>query len=371
MKKTLLLAGAALLLGAGAVRAETSWDARREALLKAGPEQKLAVRRMIRHDYPQFGSRMLQFATKRDEKFLTQAAIARLRAIQQKDAEAVAQLPARVMEDMHAKYPHLIPSVAILFWSQVENDPSFATDLIEQVRGQHPRAAIAKKYPTLREDVLRLVREKHPQLPARLRAEVAALVAKTDPTLRLDIAIDAMRIVREQAPGAMLRRPGRGRFFGVMAHNPKAAVAVWQMIEEKYDERLYNVMHAVAADVGARHGAELLALGLDVAEMVDAKYPTLPAEAARTRMARRLALAGAMEGKHADFATQLAAGLQQKYPDLFADLVASVDRHAPHLRADLRQAMAERFPGLREDTERFVQEQFPELVQLGTGTNYR
>jgi len=361
MRKPVSLIITALLICSAAAFASSTREAR---WIGAGPVQRQQLRELIRTKYPTLPEKAVGFLADRELKFFTQAVITRIQTVLAKHPEAVTTLPGQVMEDVHRAHPHLISQVAIAFWTEVStSDPTFASDLKD--RREPLRKWVVEQYPSLPEDVLAVVKEKHAALPARLRAEIADVVASTDARLPVDLLFDTVRLIRAQAPDALpglmqaRGRRERGRaFHELMADNPKLALSFWKMIDERYADRIYNVAQRAVNEIGPKEGKELASLALDVAVMIDAKHPDLPVAVIRHGIANRQQLANAMASAHPGFAQRLAAKLPS---GILSEVVASVDRHAPGLRGDVKAAMQQRFPGLRDDLEAYLTKEFPGL----------
>lgn len=359
--------------------AGSPWEARRENVLRAGPAVKQRVAETVRTKYPDLGSKVVAYLLEQEPRFFTQALLARMKAARSQHADAFSTLPAQVLEDVHTRYPRLLPQVAIELWSLAAEKAPDAPRTLRQHRLEHgPRAVIrrivAEKYPTLPEDILGVARTRHSDLLAAVRSDVARTVAATDPSLRLDIAFDTLRLVRSKHPEALvtlIRQPGpaaRMRAFrDLMDSDPAFAVAFWKMMEEKYADRTYKVVHAVVETVARQHGKRLHALVEDVVTLVDTKYATLPGEAIQGIIAERKAHIPALAQRYPDLPRQLAARLQAKFPKLGSDVVDSIDRHSPGLRRDLRQAVDQRFPGLRDRVHQLVLRTHPDFEQTMDG----
>ncbi|MBM3460797.1 MAG: hypothetical protein FJX76_01720 [Armatimonadetes bacterium] len=356
MKRVVALVGAVVLFGGSGARAESDLG---DAFVQAGPAARQQLREMVRTEYLGLAEKLLDFVTARDRKFFTQAALSRLDAILARHPEAVSTLPAKVMEDLHARYPRLVTQIVL---TAMDVEPGVVGQFSRWRAKDAVRKMVADKYPRLVEDALAVIKEKSPTLPAAVRRTAMETALSADPTLHLEVLLDAARVARTQG-GLQQFLGGRTAFRKALADNPKMARALVAMIDEKYSERIYRVAHAVVWEVGKQHGAAIAGTVREVVKLVDARYPALASEVIRLRITQRQAVVSALRAQHPKFAKQMADAMQEKYPRLLADAVASIDRNAPGLRDDLRSAMAQRFPGLHQDVRAMVAREFPGLLE--------
>lgn len=373
MKRPVL--AAIILLGlASAVFAQPDFDALRNKFMHAGPTTRQKLRQMVLQRYPDLPTKVVGFVSERYPNLPTQAALARMETLRSKHPEAIKSLPAKVMEDIHAKHPRLVAQTALTYWNLVaEKYPQVPSRMGAERRSARDaaRKQFIAQYPHLIEDVLTVVKDKAPRLPAAIRKDVSATLYATDPSLPVELALDAARVlakypdVREK----VMSRHGIERLRAMreaLEGNPRCAVELWTMIDQKYADRAYKVGHAVVKMLGEQHGEEIYSLAHDVVAMVDQKYPRLPYDIALQAIKNGQQAARNRESLAPGFTAELAAALQAKNGSLLGDVVDSVDRHAPGLRDELRAAARAKFPTVRDEVGQFIRAQWPGFLEQVT-----
>lgn len=346
--------------------AQTDLDAVRDKMMHAGPVLRLKARQLVQQSYPELPLKFIEYLADRHPNLPTQVALARLETLRDKHPEAWTSLPARVLDDVHARHPHVVTRAMLAWWTTVgEKDPTALSRRLEA--RAHDWQTLIEKNPDLAIDILEVVKRSDPKLPATICKDAARVVYDTDPTLAVDLAIDVAAICRRH-PNVRTHLAGHvglarlQALRGAMAENPRFAMALWTMIDQKYADRLFTVTRNLVATIGLQHGSRLQALAIHVVTMIDRKHPSLPYEAARLAVASGRALAQAREAKAPGATADLAASLQAIGGSVMSDVIESIDRHSPTLRIDVRAAVQARFPGMWGEVAAFIKNECPDLI---------
>jgi hypothetical protein len=350
-----------------AVIAQASWEKRIQGLLRGGPVVHERLREMVVREFPDLPQSLISHLLRTYPHFFTRMATARLAMLRDRHPEVFTRLPAEVASDLHARYPHLVASAALAYWNLAASKHARVPGLMlaDHADCMSALQEVVKRHPTLPADLAQLAAQKHTMLLLAVRRDVIDVLLQTDPRLGPDIMTEVSALLNETHPEAMPAmltasfRERRAKLHELMAADPKLAVRFFAMMDEKFSDRIYAVVHAELQTVLPRHGAELASFVADAIELVDHKYPQLPGEFVSDSVARHEKLELDLLAQDPSFAADWAAVRQQQFGDAPRVICASLDKNAPGLRNDVKASVSRVFPELLANLSSFVDEHYP------------
>ncbi|MDQ7822373.1 MAG: hypothetical protein RDV48_06220 [Candidatus Eremiobacteraeota bacterium] len=372
MKKVFLISMiiAGVIVMCLALQAQVLPDSTRNSLINAPSAKRAEVRDMVQKNYPSLQRELYLSLAEAYPGFTTRFLKSQIRTLKKMDGKALSRLYLDVAGDLEKSYEgpakEFRKEVKTLLTEKYSAVPEDFKKLHEENGLRKSLSAVInEKYPQVATDCLTIMKDKYPGLSLTIARDAIDTALKKDPTLFIEMRIEARSLAQEKYPEVLsalsTQERGPRHFREIMKQNPKFAGALFERIDGKFHSRIKDLRRTVIAFAIEKHSSEVLSFTEDVLTMVEKKYPDLPRDLVLAAGDWREKHGKEFKAAHEDFFKDLRAARDKNFPRLLADAVASIDTHSPGFRESLRKAAIGEFPDIEKKVKSFVDKKCPRI----------